>query len=157
MFEHLSDYSVILVTGPQRSGTQIAARMIAEDTPLWYLDEQAFRAVDVDAWYDIVAEAGMQVIQCPGMCRFVHEFGDRDDLAVVLMRRSVEDIIASQQRIGWRYEQLELARYGEIEGPIAEVKYWYWDKHQKDKIQHAYEIDYECISLRNNGLYRGRR
>jgi hypothetical protein len=120
--------------------------MIAEDTPLWYLDETAFSATDVDRWRDTVIAASLTVIQCPGMCRFVHEFGDRDDLAVVLVRRDVSDIIASQRRIGWRYEQLELANYEAEEGPVAKVKYDYWDEHQRDVIQNAYEVEYESLA-----------
>lgn len=147
MFEHLDNYSVVLVTGPQRSGTTIAARMIAHDTDLSYIDEQAFKATDVEKWRDIVERSLNVVIQCPGMCRWVHEYGDRDNVAVVMVCRPVEDIIASQRRIGWRYEAYELRSY-EANGarPVARVKYDYWYEHQKGVILNAYELQYESLS-----------
>ena len=49
------------------------------------------------------------VIQCPTLCRHIHFFS-APDTVIILMRRKVEDIIASQRRIQWVYEWLELAR-----------------------------------------------
>jgi len=41
MFKYLTKYNHILVTGPQRSGTTIAAKMIAKDTRHKYIKELA--------------------------------------------------------------------------------------------------------------------
>ena len=38
------------------------------------------------------------VVQCPALCHVVHKFG-MPDVLVVIMRRNVDDIIASQKRI----------------------------------------------------------
>ncbi len=142
MFKYLSDYRVVLVTGPQRAGTRIAAKMIAHDTGLTYIDE---RAIDTDSLYrlsDAIHLGG--VVQCPAMCRFIHMFGQNEGLAIVMMMRVVEDIIASQKRIGWHWEPIELAYY-ETQGVISEVKYHYWLK-QKPMILHPYEVEYESLS-----------
>ena len=53
VFEHLLNFAVVLVSGPQRSGTTICAKMIAHDTGHTYIpeseyqfhDEAAFRAI----------------------------------------------------------------------------------------------------------------
>jgi len=62
------------------------------------------------------------------------------------MRRKIEDIIASQKRISWSWEWLELARYDRTDGIIAEVKYQFWDQYQKELIKHAYENEYESLA-----------
>jgi len=85
------------------------------------------------------------VVQCPVLCRHVHMLAG-DDVAVVLMRRRIEDIIASQKRIGWMWEWLELARYDRLDGVISEIKYNFWDQFQKDRIKHAFEIEYENLT-----------
>lgn len=148
LFEYLKAYQRVIVTGPQRSGTTITARIIAHDTGLEYVDEQAFRATDVDKWRGVVPSRTNYVMQAPGMCRYVHEFGACDDLAVVLVRRSVEDIEASQKRVGWNWDAFELDRYGLAAdmGPIAQVKYDFWDSYQRALIKHPFEIAYEDLA-----------
>jgi hypothetical protein len=69
-----------------------------------------------------------------------------NETAIVLMRRNIEDIITSQKRIGWDWEQLELARYDCTEGAVAEVKYRFWEEYQRDRIKHAFEIEYESLA-----------
>ena len=146
MFEHLTQYRIVLVTGPQRSGTTIAAKMIAADTGLAFVDENDFGVKDIAPWGDMVTTARKRVIQCPSMCRFVHWFGGYDDVAVVLMRRDVEDIIRSERRIGWSLEAFELSRYAAVDGPISAVKYGYWDNYQKTFIKHAFEVGYRSLA-----------
>jgi len=145
MFEWLSEFDTILVTGPQRSGTRITSKMIAHDTGYQYIDEDAF---EMDSMYwlcSIMAEKNHIVVQCPVICRYVHMLAG-DHVAVVLMRRKIEDIIASQQRIQWPWEWLELARYDRSDGVISEVKYRFWDQFQKERIKHAFEVEYESLA-----------
>ena len=145
MFEHLSNYRVVLVTGPQRSGTTVCARAVSQDAGLRLVLEEAFGVHDDARWRALVESAQGAVIQCPTMCRYVDEYGDRDDVAVVLMRRPLAEILASQERIRWLYEHLELARYGVESGTQALVKYAYWDEHQRARIRHAYEVQYHDL------------
>ncbi len=86
-----------------------------------------------------------KVVQCPVLCRYIHLFSE-DNYAIVMMRRKVEDIIASQKRISWSWEWLELAKYDRTDGIIAEVKYQFWDDYQKERIKHAYEIEYDSLT-----------
>lgn len=145
MFDWLSAFDKVLVTGPQRSGTRIAAKMIAYDTGLEFIDEDE---IGWDGFYriaPIIESERNVVIQCPSLCRYMHMF-NYDNVAIVLMRRNIEDIIASQKRICWRWEWLELARYDLSEGVISEVKYKFWDQYQKEKIKHSFEVSYEKLA-----------
>ncbi|OBX35665.1 hypothetical protein A8U91_04739 [Halomonas elongata] len=49
MFEHLADETTIIVTGAHRSGTTIAAEMIAADTGKPCIREEAFEHRDIIA------------------------------------------------------------------------------------------------------------
>ena len=145
MFEYLAYFSVILVTGPQRSGTTIAARMIAQDTGLEYIDETAFGVTNITAWRKLVNGASRAVIQCPAACAYVHEFVHRDNLAVVLVRRPVDEIVASQIRADWRFEALERTHYPRSTDPIASIKYAYWGT-TLWTIRHPFEIQYHELA-----------
>lgn len=159
MFERLARFRVVLVTGPQRSGTTIAAKMIVHDTGHHFVPEEEFGPHDVDAWRKLVREGQSVVIQCPTMCRYVHGFGDRDDVAVVLMRRPIRDIRASQERIGWPAEEREreLARYGMQSGEPAPIKYLFWWAQQRHHVKHAFEVDFESLSAHPMWVPKERR
>lgn len=145
MFENLRRHPKIIVTGPQRSGTTIAAKMIARDTGYEYVDEDELRRDDLATLRLLLRVGRRFVVHCPALCRFVHEVAD-DETAVVLMRRPIEEIVASQRRICWRGGRAELRRYGLSAGVIAAVKYRFWDEQQRGRIAHAYEIDYASLA-----------
>lgn len=145
MYQGLKQHNLILVTGPQRAGTTIAAKIIAHDTGHQYIDERDFEAVNKEQWWLIVNSAEKAVIHCPGMCRWVAEAGRRDDVLVVLVKRPIDDIIASQERIGWSHEEFELSNYegfAQPGEPISAVKYRYWDEVQANKIKHSGVVFY---------------
>jgi len=79
------------------------------------------------------------------MNRYIHRFDD-DVTAIILMRRKVNDIIASEKRITWESKS-ELERYGLSAGIIADIKYNYWNTYQKHKITNAFEIEYEDLAV----------
>lgn len=158
MFEHLSSYSKILVTGPQRSGTRIAAEMIAEDTGLRYIDEEEFGVRSKKNFNKLLANESNIVVQCPGMCRIIHEHSASDTL-IVMMIRDVEDIVASEERVDWIHGYWdELVKYGiphtnsdlrtaRREGVRPSVlKYDFWEKEQRDKITNYMELEYESLA-----------
>ena len=147
MFEDFARYRAVLVTGPQRSGTTIAAKMIAADAGLRYVDESEWGVQDRAAWRRWVQDTRGAVMQCPSMSRYVHEFGHWDNVAVVWMRRSLKEIAASEKRVGWGGSDraYELARYGVKEGNIAKLKYRYWREVQREKIVNAYEVKYASL------------
>lgn len=159
MFEHLATFDRIIVTGPQRSGTTITARIIAHDTGLEYIDEQEFQAINVAKWRNMVRKRRHFVMQAPGMCRYVHEFGHEPDLLVVMVKRPIADIVASQRRINWQSEAFELARYDlpPRAGVIAEIKYGFWDAVQKHSIENSIEICYNDLDQHPLWLPAGER
>jgi hypothetical protein len=145
VFESFAAFERVIVTGPHRSGTRICAKMIAYDTGFEFVDENDIGLDSSLQLWSLFDNNRHFVVQCPALCRYVHLFGI-DDTAIVLMRRNVKDIIASQERIGWRWEWLELARYDRLDGAIAEVKYEFWGKNQRAQIKHAFEVEYESLS-----------
>ena len=158
MFEWLTDFKKILVTGPHRSGTRICAQTVARDTGYEYIDEIDLHMDSLHDMLSIYIHKKDFVAQCPALCRYIHLFSAQDT-AIIFMCRKIEDIQASQKRIKWSHEWLELARYDRNEGTIAEVKYQFWQEYQKDKIIQPFEIDYESLAdhpmwvskpLRNN-------
>ncbi len=145
MFEWLAEFRKVFVTGPQRSGTRIAACMISNDTGMRYVDEKEFRGDSLTRVHPFLMSDERMVLQCPGLCRWAHLF-TAPDIAVALMRRSVDDIVASQKRIGWSYERTELMKYDLLEGRISEVKYRFWDETQRPLIHNPVEIEYESLA-----------
>ena len=99
MFEYLSRHRKIVVTGPQRSGTRIASKMIAADTGHAFVDERAFRTHDVALWRQILTRDKL-VVQSPGMFKEVLD-DPPPDIFVVVMRRPLDSIHASEDRIEW--------------------------------------------------------
>jgi hypothetical protein len=75
------------------------------------------------------------------------------DILVVLMRRDLDQIHRSAQRIGWAKDlggnTTELRKFGLSEGDSAAVKYAYWDQHTKSVP--FIELEYE--SLTGHPLY----
>uniref|UniRef100_A0A6H1ZK16 Putative sulfotransferase domain contining protein n=2 Tax=viral metagenome TaxID=1070528 RepID=A0A6H1ZK16_9ZZZZ len=144
MFSQLRKFEKILVTGPQRSGTTICAKMISEDTGHKLILEEVF-GNSLESFSIIVRGEINFVIQCPAMNKYIHRFDD-DITAIILMRRNVDDIIASEKRIAWEGTS-ELKRYGLSAGIIADIKYNYWNTYQKHKITNAFEIEYEDLAV----------
>lgn len=156
MFEEMGQFRVVVVTGPQRSGTTVCARAIAMDTGLGYVDEEDVGFVrpcffDMAAFWQVVELSAGVVIQAPGACHLAHLLGRDGSVAVVLMRRPVDEIVASQERIGWGCELSELAMYGCCAGRIAEVKYYWWERYQKARVANGFEVKYG--SLREHPLW----
>lgn len=146
MFKDLQSFSIVLVTGPQRSGTRIAARCIAADTGHQYIDEQEFAVHDKARFDKLVATRHNVVIQCPAMAHTIHSYGARDDVLIVFMLRELYQIKASEERIDWQGDVRELRKYKENQGRAAVFKYAYWLAHQRKKIKHWREIDYATLA-----------
>ena len=94
MFEHLAEHAIILVTGPQRSGTTICARMIAHDTGHAYIDEARFSVFNGKKAITIAKACKPCVLQGPGLLKYAGYFGESGHL-VVIMNRPNEEIAAS--------------------------------------------------------------
>lgn len=145
MFEYLKRHRRVIVTGPQRAGTRIAARMIASDTGYFFLDENVIEFDNSELMALIFGYQTRFVLHCPVMSSEIHKYGDWVT-AIVFMFRDLDEIKRSQARIAWDDTQ-ERQRYGVIGDPrnIAEVKYEFWQR-QKRCILHHYEVQYETLA-----------
>lgn len=153
MFNFLRRFSTIVVTGPQRSGTRIATQMIASDLKREYIQEEAFEIHDFEGFWALLSRTA--VIHAPAMSAYCHLLPKR--VAIVFMRRNIEEIRASQSRVllptgnTWSEdeEQVELAKYFLRSGRSAEVKYEKWERFQRPNIRarrkHCFELAYEAL------------
>jgi len=148
-FDELSRFETIVVTGPQRSGTTICAKIIAHELGYDYIDENEFGVHEFHRFLDIVENGLGKVLQCPGLSRYVHLLSCFNDTVIVFMKRDINDIIASQERIAWGKNELrELEMYGYDFGcniPVAEIKYGFWN-YQKGFLKDWIEVEYESLS-----------
>jgi hypothetical protein len=107
--EHLRSQKFlrIFVSGPQRSGTTIVTKMLAQDLGFEEVQELPSLEAAQSLRDNVVA-------QCPQLTSFLHEF-TAPNSAVVFMCRSFKDIIASGARIGWNggHEMHEVKKYKE--------------------------------------------
>ena len=93
----------IFVTGPQRSGTTIAARILATDLNRTYVDE---------AEYTPNAIPPNAVIQAPFIIKFTLELSYMFPKAhFVFMERDKEDIVRSMERIEWYKDYIQDATF----------------------------------------------
>ena len=105
MFEHLSKFKKIVVVGSQRSGTTIAAKMIADDLKYEYVDESWFHVKDALAFKNVILKGiwanpriEQMVIQAPALTTQIHNLVD-DEVLVIFMVRDKNDILKSKKKI----------------------------------------------------------
>lgn len=133
----------VLVTGPQRSGTTIAAHILAHELAYAYVDEDEVHVHNADEARQVLRQIRV-VLQAPGLC----SIADRLNALVVIMRRDLAAIAASEKRIGWvAAEANEYCRYGldPAQGPIAALKYRIFDALQKPFCM-AFDLEYESLA-----------
>lgn len=142
-----SEFRVVVVTGPQRSGTTIAARIIAKESRMRYVDENEYGTRDLSAWLSLVHNGAGIVIQSPAMSRHLISISHYDGVAVVWMLRPLSGIIDSERRIHWR-DGDEKAKYSNYMGvlPISLVKLIYWRVHQSPAMSYGVEMAYSDFS-----------
>ena len=138
----MNQFEIIYVTGPQRSGTRIASKMIAKDINYNFIDEKYFNYENIKKLSQITEMNS--VIHCPCLCHCIHKFSNNNNNnLIVIMKRNISDIINSQKRISWN-EQYELTKYKNENLTISEIKYKNWEL-QKIKIKNFIEIEYESL------------
>ena len=90
---------LIFVTGPQRSGTTIAARILAHDLNRPYVDEAEYTPNDIPT---------NAVIQAPFILKSVLELSFLfPEAHFVFMDRDKEEIIKSMERIEWYKDYID--------------------------------------------------
>ncbi len=155
MFEDLAKWKIILVTGPQRSGTTLCARAIEYDTGHTYLDEELWQVWDGEFAREVAHRRQPCVLQGPGILKDALRFYG-PLCCVVLMRRNIKDIVASQERVGWNvWAKKEISFYEETttiltqeeaELYVARTKYMYWKYHVRPNLSYWKEVEYESLS-----------
>jgi hypothetical protein len=156
-------FDAVLVTGPQRSGTAIATKILAHELGYREIAEEAFRIHDHNAAYEIMKE-GKVVLHAPGLCHVADLFTYKLRYAVVMMRRPIEDIHNSEKRVHWRTaydganlkaEQIKYAdRFGIYGDNIALIKYYCFDTQQK---QTCVSFDLKYDDLRGHPMWKEER
>lgn len=156
MFEYLVDFDQVIVTGPHRAGTTIAAEMIASDLGYQSVREEAFDFYDENALLDLLDEQLRAVFQCPALFDLMPKLSS-DRRAIVMMRRPLWELWASRNRMysaeGKRVKAGEqndrqLERLGAADGDAAQIKYERWEEWKADAmIHHPFDVEYSSLSV----------
>ena len=152
----LRRFDRIAVVGPQRSGTNVATVILAEE-----LGYQAIRENNLSRYPSTFVELALfgsakpVVVQATSVTERCHLFPA--SVAVVYMMRNLDDIQASQRRIKWsaeakfrHFQSILMDRRGreclkKRPGSLAELRYLCW-KWQKKLLKNPYELEYESLS-----------
>jgi len=148
-----SNYRKVVVSGPQRSGTHIGAKIIADMLKFRYIEEGDFKINSFPTFKRKYNKLLNIVVQAPGIAHKLHKLNP--SWFIVFMYRSTPDIIASQKRINWRDEYIERNKYinefnlsgGMLNEPICIIKYLCFTVYQLKFINtHAAKLSYESLS-----------
>lgn len=163
MFEHLSKYRVVLVSGPARSGTTICGKMIASDTGHVFWGDDQYPPYDIELWEMAVSNyysLPPRVIQCAGMTSQLHRV-TADDVMIVYMHRPLTEIWDSKRRAGWttksydiEWSLLESASHGATNTialdhgmlSLEEFQYWFWHHEQRKKCINKMDQQYHALA-----------
>lgn len=117
----------IIITGPQRSGTRITAKIIADIFQIPHIDEEIYKF----NWTFLRLKTANDKTYAVHSPAIMHRAWDAPkDVAIVVSVRNIDDIIASQKRIMWGGEYYEKKKFKKIAGidinqPISKIKYDY--------------------------------
>ena len=154
----INGYKRIFVTGPQRSGTRYASFAIAD-----YLDYYILYGGKIkNGKYKLLSKVEREefhVTQCPQYSHQIQELKHEDTL-VVWMDRNPDDVIKSEDRIGWHdkcFESEERVKYCDTFHEHREElklfeRNWYmktcvWNNVQKDLMKVDYvELPYRVLA-----------
>ncbi len=154
LFNHLQKYRFVLVSGPHRSGTTIAAAMIANDLGYEFQEDTQ---TQLERFLTSHKDHPPTIFHCPSYCYYIHQLAKIPDLAAIMVIRNVQDIISSEKRMPWAFEPQQLGFYQAkaqprpnfpIQSPISVVKYRYWYEVQRpifDELGNGYEVHYEDL------------
>ena len=149
--EQARAFRKVLVTGPQRSGTTIATKILAFELGYRSVSEKDIKTHSLWRLHKRLLSLRREVIQGPcfgSICHYI----DTPKTLVVFMRRDVNEIVRSEQRIGWHAQQWELANYFRDSGTISAVRYECWEKYQQQLMEVPW-IELEQASLAGHRLW----
>jgi hypothetical protein len=146
-------YHKILVTGPQRSGTHIGAKILADLLHFNYIEESDFGINSFTKFQEKYNNLLKICVQGPAIAHKIHWLNP--SWFIVFMYRDIQDIIASQKRIQWKDEHIERNKYvnefklsGSIlKEPICIIKYRCFSEHQFPTIKyHTAKLNYGSLA-----------
>jgi len=152
LIKNLWQFDKIIVTGAQRSGTTIGMLILAEELGYEGIKEEEIDVDNLNLFSELLNKRRF-ALQAPGLCSITHLLRGKDT-AVVFMKRKVEDILASEKRIGWNvHEPYEKAKYfTNDEEPISATKLFNWEVYQKPLLlERAFDLEYD--SLKGHQLF----
>jgi hypothetical protein len=148
LLPRLASFGKVVVTGPQRSGTTIAAEIIGAELGIRIVREETFREDDLVRFAQCLADPARSVIQAPALSSVVHLIKD-EDIAVIFMVRDTASIQRSELRINWqtRHEAYEKAKYLRRTDPrpISEIKYAAWEEQSLMLGNRAFALAYDSL------------
>jgi len=149
LLPELRKYKKIIVTGPQRSGTTIAAKIIAHELRYTEILEENFREDNLIAFISIIVQNNNCVIQAPALSSVVHLLRS-NDIAVVFMNRPTEEILNSEKRVDWisKNDAIEKSKYFALSNPepISTIKKKTWNIYQKKELrERAFDLEYSSL------------
>jgi len=141
MFEDLTKYNKILVTGAPRSGTHICARMVSQDTGYSFLSDRKFSTHNIKSFRKLYANRSAFVTPCPSSSirRHLAEFAKEDTLIIYMLRNPYE-ILKSITRIKHSLSRVP------VDEAIERIRQSVlnWEK-QKIEITHWLEVQYHSL------------
>ena len=156
-------YDKIIVTGPRRSGTTFTTKQLAEELGYEAVYLEDFYTHDEDLFIKILGSEGKKVVQCPTMCHLLHKL-DLEDILVIFLKRKLEEISESKQRISldnqknymrgvhMEEDDFEKSKFLKSEIPninfyddISKIKIDVWDNFQSKEVANKFELTYEDI------------
>lgn len=142
----------LFITGPQRSGTTFVSNCLSRSFRLPLIDESEFDAHFYGRFRFMAKKQDNWVVHGPALFHRIFDvIDDFPDVTFVVVRRSIQEILESQQRISWgdllERSHMNIAEYDTR--PISEIKYEAWDRWKKDLpswVEYRYE-DFEVHPL----------
>jgi len=143
----------IFVTGPQRSGSTFVANCLSIHFGIPLIDEMEFDAHFYGMFKFVASKHESWVVHGPALFHKVFDvLSDFPDVTFVIVRRDVEEILRSQERIHWdpRIEEIAMNKESTDTRPVAQMKYDCWDKWKK--IIPSY-VEYQYSDFKNHPLW----
>lgn len=92
----LKNYNKIIITGPPRSGTTIATKILSTELNYKFIDESWYDGGDIDKLnYLLFSIPRKMCIHMTAFLKYAHEYAKINEIAIVLIKRKPEEIIAS--------------------------------------------------------------
>jgi hypothetical protein len=177
LLDKLKKFSKIIVTGPQRSGTTYMSYILSKDLHYEHIDEVKYRSGTKPSTQFFIERLNKKniVIQAPTQTHILHKLKNDSDMIILWMNRSDEDIIKSEDRIGWHkkcFKTEELPKYLKLcESDFNEyhekflsfkrnshLKKFVWNNLQKQIMKNTFvEVEYDILEQTKEFIPKSKR